>query len=99
MKTSSTENIALYSLYGSGEHLKTVNDWVEEDEDYTRLTEPLEVTFTYLPDEVVVPGKIESLQAKADRVRANMMEQIASIEEEISKLRAITFQPQENSDA
>jgi hypothetical protein len=95
-KLTDRHEIALYSLYGRGEHMKMVTVFTEDDEDYTRLTEPLEVQFAYLPDEVVVPGKIDSLQAQANRVRADMTRQLADIDEEINKLRAITFQPQED---
>lgn len=97
-KYSEIESIALYSLFGHGEHLKVVSEYVEEDEDYVRLTEPLEVQFVYLPDEVVVPEKINSLKIKIEDIRTRMTADIAAIEEQISKLQAITFQPENNDD-
>ena len=87
--------IALYSLYGKSEHLKMVSDYIEnDDDDWCRLTEPLEVQFTYLPDEVVVPAKIEGLEANITRIRAEAAENIARIEDQINSLRAITYQPE-----
>jgi hypothetical protein len=93
-KFSEKHEIALYALYGNGEHLKMVTDFTEEDEDWCRLTEPMEIQFTYLPDEVTVPGRIASIQCKIDEVRARTARDIASYEEEIKKLQAITYQPE-----
>ena len=81
--------IALYSLYGNGEYPKLVTDWVENDKDYTRLVEPVEVTFTERDHAEVVLEQIDALKIKRDGVRAEMGAKIAVIDEDIQKLMAI----------
>ena len=81
--------IALYSLYGTGEHPKEVDDWIEEDRDYVRLTEPQEVTFIDRNHADVVLEHVDALKHKRDQVRAELTEKVAKIDEKIQKLMAI----------
>ena len=85
--------IALYSLYGKGVHVREVNEWVDEDKDWTRLTEPQEVTFIERNHADVVLEQVEGLNEKKEKLQADVAAKVAAIEENIQRLMAIEYSP------
>ena len=83
--------IAKYDLFNST-LIREVDDYFEKDPDYVRLTEPVEVEFIGLPDEVVVPAKVARFDAEILAARNQAAEKIAGLEERKSKLLAITHE-------
>lgn len=84
--------IALYALYGKGEHVCESDDYRDSDKDWTRLTEPQEVTFVERDQVEVVTEKVAALQEKKTKLQAELGAKIAIVEDEIQKLMAIEDQ-------
>lgn len=84
--------VALYeSRYSTTVH--EARDWIEEDLGYVRVSEVVEIEFVRLPNEVVVPRQVKQLDSEIEKVRAQMGRQINLLEEQKSKLLAITQEP------
>ena len=90
------KKLAIYALYGSGEHMKEVFDHIEEDKDYTRLTEAVEVEFTEREQAEVVKDKIEYYEGKKERVRLETNVELERIDEAIKQLLVIEYKPDED---
>ncbi len=88
-----TITIAKYQLYSSTESIMEVSDYMEEDKDYVRLTEPLEVELIDLPAEVLVPMKIDSFNYRIKRHRDEANTKIEVLETAKAKLMALTHDP------
>ena len=82
--------MAIYSLYGSGEYPKLC-ERVENDKDYTRLTEPQEVTFIERDHTEIVLEQVDALKKKKKEIQAEMATRIAVVDDEIQKLMAIEY--------
>ena len=67
-------------------------DFRETDNDYIRLTEYIEVEFIPLPREDTVPQELAALNKKKKEAHAQYMQATAYIDEQISKLQAITHE-------
>jgi hypothetical protein len=85
--------IAQYKLY-SGHHIAEVTEWRENDKDYIRLSEPVEVEFVPLPPEITVPLQIAVLDAAEQELRAKFAEKLAELSERRATLLALTHEPQ-----
>ena len=70
----------------------TYYDWLDDDDDYIIVSEPLDVEFTMLPDEKVVEKKLAGLKAREDIETERHAKVINALQEERSKLTAITYQ-------
>jgi len=82
-----TQAVAIYlGKYGITIH--TVETWIEKSNEYIRATEPLEVTFTPLPDEVIV----KSIDAEIKKTRAELTRKVNDLEDQKQRLLAITHQ-------
>ena len=81
--------IAIYQLYGSGEVFHQVDEYTEADKDYTRLTEPQEITFIERDHAKVVKDEVDRLKEKREKIRAELGAKIAQVEDDIQKLMAI----------
>ena len=82
--------IALYETAESSaryQYLHEVTDYMENDEDYIRASDIVEVDFNMISDTVIIPKKVNALKAKKVIVGKE-------IDKEISKLLAITHDPQ-----
>lgn len=86
--------IAIYKRTGDIEYevVGEVLDWREESVDMVRLSQPVEVEFEMLPPEEVVPQEIEALQKLKAYEHAQYLRKAATIDDQISKLQAITHQ-------
>ena len=82
--------IAMYILFGGAPQVKGVSEWFENDEDYIRVTDIIEVDFIDLPPEVTIPPQLAAIDKGIAVVRAEMGAKIAGLEEQRSKLQAIT---------
>ena len=83
--------IAMYEFFGS-QTIYEVTQWRENDEDYIRLSKPVEVEFTKLPERVTVPLKVEAIQRTINAAREEFNERIAKLEFEKAKLLAIAHE-------
>ena len=70
----------------------TYFDWIDEDEDYMRVSEVTTVDFDMLPDEVVVPKQVEAFDKAIAAKRAELNGVIAILEERKAKLLALTHE-------
>lgn len=86
--------IAKYKLFGSITRVDCWDDFMEADKDYVRMSEVIEVEFVDLSPEVTIPPQIECIDAGIAKLRAEVAEKIARLEDEKSKLLAITHQPE-----
>ena len=85
-----TQTIAVYiSKYSCGS-VNKVEDWIEESSDYVRATETLEVTFTPLSDEIIVKGRVKSIDAEIEKTRAELNLKINDLKDQKQRLLAIT---------
>jgi hypothetical protein len=91
MKTK-TAQVALASLFNGSDSAREWDDWMEDDGDYIRTSEVMEIEFVLLLDEVVVPKQIERLDAAIDTVRSEMLTKIGYLEDTKAKLLAITHE-------
>ena len=87
------KQLAIYSLYGHGQHIKEFSDYVEDDKDYTRLTEVVDVDFIEREQADVVKDKIEFFEGKKQRLRAEHNLEMDRVDEEIKQLLVIEYKP------
>ena len=92
------KTIAVYALYGKGEHACEFEDYRNEDKDWTILTEPQEVTFIERDHADVVLDKVGALEAKKTRLQAELGAKIAKVDDDIQKLMAIEYTPNESQE-
>ncbi len=82
--------IALYERAESSsryQYLYEVTDYMENDEDYIRASDIVEVDFVIINDVLIISKKVNALKAKKVIISKE-------IDKEISKLLAITHDPQ-----
>ena len=96
MRTLKDEDLTRkVAIYISKYYYQIVNDcnesW-EEDEEYVRATEPLEVTFKPLSDEVIVKGRVKSIDAEIEKTRAELNLKINDLKDQRQRLLAITHE-------
>ena len=81
-----TKTVALYhSVACDFDSIFQVNDHMESHIDWVRISEPVEVELPLLPEDAVGNAKIEALKEQ----KAEVMQQVAAIDEEIRKLLAL----------
>ena len=76
---------------GDWEQVIEARDYMEDSETWVRLTEVMEVEFTYLPPEQTVQKQVDALNEQKENERVRHMEVLAGFDERISKLQAITY--------
>ncbi len=72
MKDKITRTVALYSSKYLENRVHQVSGWIIKDEDYIQTSEPREIEFTPLPDEVILKGRVASIDAEIEKTRAEM---------------------------
>jgi len=87
-----TQSIALYVSKYNNISVSSVDCWIEADADYVRATEPLTVTFTALPDETVLAGRVASIDAQIETTRAELTRKIEDLKDQKQRLMAITHE-------
>ena len=83
---------AIYSLNGGEPDIYEYFDWKEDDEDYVRCSDVVEVEIEEWPREKTIPLRAKGFDARIERVRAEMNEKINRLEDEKAKLLAITHE-------
>ena len=78
---------------GDWECIEKVSDYMDQSDRWVRLTEPLEVEFTYLPPEDTIQPQVDALNRVKKKELARHLIVISEIDEKIGKLQAITHQP------
>ena len=66
-----------------------VTDFMEESDQYIRITEPVEVHFIDLPAGEVVPQEVAVLEKAKEKARVEYLKMINDLDTKISKLMAI----------
>ena len=86
--------IAQYKRIGDYEYetVHEVSEYYESGTDFVRISHPVNVDFTPLPHDAVVPKEIASLEASKEEIRVSYLQAIGAIDEKISKLLAIENQ-------
>lgn len=98
MSESKKITIALYSLYDHEPNIKIVDEWIEEDPDYTKCSNEVEVEFTLLSKEEVIPKIIKGLDSKISKIRGEAQVKVDAIEKRKSEILAITDQSETGFD-
>ena len=81
--------IALYETTDSSaryQYLHEATDYMEDDKDYIRVSDIVEIDFVMIDDTVIIPQKVKALKAKKVIMGKK-------IDKEISKLLVITHDP------
>ena len=89
------------ALYRSKYNYITVSDmstWIEENEDYVRVSEPIDVRFVALPDDVILKSRVNALDKEIAKTRAELNRRIEDLTDQKNRLLAITHQPEEDDD-
>ena len=86
-----TQTVAIY-IGEYSTHIHAVDDWIEKNNKYVRATEPVEIKLTPLSDEIIVKGRVKSLDAEIDKTRAEANLKINDLKEQKSRLLAITHE-------
>ena len=85
--------IALYSSYGSNyTRPQEADEFYEENSSYVRTTEIVEVEFTELDHATVVLAQVARVDHEIEDTRADLTRKIQDLEDERSKLLAITHE-------
>ena len=86
--------IALYTLYSSGDgDANEVSSWIEEDEDYTRVSEVVEVEFEPRDAGDIVVEQVKSINSRIEKIRVEAEVKVTTLEDRRNKLLAIEHQP------
>jgi len=83
--------VAKVKLFGN-EMITGWEDYMEDDQDWIRLSEVVEVDFIDLPPEVTIPPQVAFIEAKITEARERFGEVMSKLEGEKAKLLAITHQ-------
>ena len=84
--------IALYKTIGGSILVNDACDWIENDNDYIRFTEVIDIDFVDLPKEEVVPKQVQQIENRITEARVKFHQAIEVLEEQKSKLLAIEDQ-------
>jgi hypothetical protein len=100
MSEEPPNNKRFVALFKDSYQWETVFSTKTEDEDYTlsgycRVTEWLEVEFKPLPPAEILNSQVNSLQKERKDIVANFQEKLASIDDRLSQLLALTGPEQE----
>ncbi len=66
-------------------------EWAERSNDYTRLTEYVEIDFPELEKGTVIAAKVEKFQAVKEEMKEKFLEGMGNIDTKIQELLAIGF--------
>jgi len=79
---------------GGWECIEEVRDFMEDSDRWVRITEPVEVEFTMLPPENTVQKQVDGLNKQKEKARIKHLREMGVLDEKISKLQAITYEPE-----
>ena len=85
-------DVALYmNKYGRITTNET-SDWIENCEEYVRVSSPQTVTFVQLPDEDILVLRLHALDKEIEKVRAESTRKIDDLKDQKQRLLAITHE-------
>ena len=67
------------------------NQYYENNIDYVRLTEPLEVEFIMLPTGDIVQKQVDAIDNEIDRLKTEMLKKIDALKGNKAELLSLTF--------
>lgn len=86
--------LALYTLYGGTRgSIHEADSWRDEDDDYTRITEVVEVEFEPRDAGEVVVEQVKCLDSMIEKIHAEAEMEVTTLEDRRDKLLAIEHQP------
>lgn len=89
-----TRNIAVYASKHGSLSVNDIRNWIEEGSDYVRVSEPMEVVFTALSDEVVLGARVQQIDGEIEKTRAELTRRINDLTDQRQRLLAITHEEQ-----
>ncbi len=87
-----TREVALFSSKNGYLAVQHTGGWMSDDDDYVRVSEPLEVTFTPLPDEVVLASRVDAIDEEIKITRAKFTKTLDDLKDQKQRLLAITHE-------
>jgi len=88
-----SQSLALYSTKYGSLTVWDISSWIEGHEDYVRVSEPLHVEFTALPDDVILRGRVKCIDKEIEKTRAELTRRIEDLTDQKNRLLAITHEP------
>ncbi len=82
--------VALYASKNGYLAVQHISGWMDNDDDYVRVSEPLEVTFTALSDDVVLASRVDAIDKEIEITRAQFTKTLDDLKDQRQKLLAIT---------
>ena len=79
---------------GDWECIDEVSVYMEETGRHVRISEPLEVEFIDLPPEQTIQKQVDGLNRIKEKEHLKYLRIVAGLDERISKLQAITYEPE-----
>ena len=92
MSETKTKKIALFRSVGDYDFETLGEEYMDENEGYVRISEFVDMTFTLKPASAYIGKQIEVLNKMKSELRVQTAEKLASIDERLGKLTAITDQ-------
>ncbi len=86
-----TREVALYCSKNGYLAVQHTGGWMDNDDDYVRISEPLEVTFTALSDEVVLASRVDAIDEEIKITRAKFTKTLDDLKDQKQRLLAITY--------
>jgi len=94
--STKTMNVAIYAGRHGNEMIYETGTWMDEHEEYVRLTESREITFQELPRGDVLRARVRVLDRIIADVKAEAQKEVEGLQEERQRLLAITHQPEDD---
>ena len=70
-----------------------VSDYMEKESGHVRISDPVDVDFPQLSDEVVIAAQLNALDVHEREIRLDFQRALNRLNDERAKLRALTVQP------
>ena len=87
-----TMTVCLYVTKYNSATISKSEGWMSEESDYVCVSEPLEVTFTPLDDEVVLKARVDCIDNQIEKTRAELTRKVTDLQDQKQRLLAITHE-------
>lgn len=91
-KKDLTQRVALYRMKYGTLRVNAIEDWIEDDADYIRVSDPVDVTFHPIPDDEILAARVSKIDREIETVRAELTRRVNELTDEKQRLLAITHQ-------
>lgn len=94
-----TRIVAIYAMKHGTLLTSDFEEWKEKSVDYVRLTEPFEVKFVALSDEIVLSTRVDQIDKQIEQTRAQSTLKINDLMDQKQRLLAIAHDPISDEEA